>query len=161
MAIDDPVPNACSVASRRDHGTLVVTTGVETALDLIEMEGIVGHELAHLKGGDAMVSAVAVAVLSPLTWVTGSDQLLHRLVGRGREFRADQVAVRAVRYPPGLHDALARFADRATPPSALFGGRRFAMSRWIWVDPSVGNRQGPGAGDLDLTSVRIDALAEL
>jgi Zn-dependent protease with chaperone function len=162
MAVDDPLPNACSVATRPNHGTLVVTTGLETALDLIEMEGVLSHELAHLKRSDAVVSAVAVAVLAPITWITGRDTLLHRLVGRGRELRADLVAVRAVRYPPGLRDALVRFSSQPVPqPGSLFSGRRFAMSRWLWVDQSVGDRHTRQPGDLDVTAVRIDALAEL
>ena len=63
MAIDEAVPNACSVGSRPNHSILVVTTGVESNLDLIEMEGVVGHELAHLKRCDTVVSGVAVTVL--------------------------------------------------------------------------------------------------
>jgi hypothetical protein len=35
------------------------------------------------------------------------------------------------------------------------------MSRWLWIDPAVGRRGAEPMGDLDLTSVRIDALAEL
>jgi hypothetical protein len=35
------------------------------------------------------------------------------------------------------------------------------MSRWLWIDPAVGDRDAETMGDLDLTSVRINALAEL
>ena len=74
----------------------------------------------------------------------------------------DEVAAWAVRYPPGLHDALARFSELPVPTSgSFFGSRRFAMSRWMWIDPSLGRRDGEAAGDLDHTAVRIDALAEL
>jgi len=162
LALEDELPNACSVGSGPSHGYLVVTTGLEAALDLIEMEGVVSHELAHLKRSDTVVSGVAVIVLAPLVWLTGNDRLLHRLVGRGRELRADQMAARAVRYPPGLHDALVRFGEAPPPRSgSFFASRRFAMSRWIWIDPSIGERDAEQSGDLDLTSVRIDALAEL
>jgi Zn-dependent protease with chaperone function len=162
MAVDDDLPNACSVGTRPDRGVLVVTTGLEASLDLIELEGVIGHELSHLKRADTAVSSVAVAVLAPIIWLTGSDRLLHRAVGRGREMRADQVAARAVRYPPGLRDALARSLAAPSPgPGSLFASRRLSMSRWLWIDPTVGRRGANEPGDLDLTPTRIAVLAEL
>jgi len=162
MAVDDELPNACSLGAKPDRGVLVVTTGLEAALDLIEMEGVIGHELSHLKRCDNVVSSVAITVLAPFIWLTGGDRLLHRALGPGRELRADQVAVRAVRYPRGLCDALRRFdASPAPREGSVFSGRRLAMSRWLWIDPAVGRRGAEAMGDLDLTSVRIDALAEL
>ncbi|MGH8920117.1 MAG: M48 family metalloprotease [Actinomycetes bacterium] len=161
MAVDDDLPNACSLGPSPDRGVLVVTTGLETELDLIEMEGVIGHELAHLKRCDTLVSAVAITVLAPFAWLTGRDRLLHRVVGLGRELRADQVAVTAVRYPPGLCDALRRFHRGAAPKTgSVFEGRRLSMSRWLWIDPEIGRRGQAAMGDLDLTSVRIDALTE-
>jgi heat shock protein HtpX len=161
MAVDDELPNACCVGSGPDHGVLVVTTGVERSLDLIEMEGVVAHELSHMKRADVVVSAVAVAVLAPFTWISGSDRLLHRVLGFGRELLADQVAVRAVRYPPGLGAALEKLESGGAPsPDSVFARRRLAMSRWLWIDPSVGRREEELTGDLDLTGVRIGALAE-
>ncbi len=162
MAVDDDLPNACSLGMHPDSGILVVTTGLERSLDLIELEGIVGHELAHLKRGDTAVSSVAVSVLAPVVWLTGSDSVLHRVLGRGREMRADQVAVRAVRYPPGLHDGLAHALEAPAPgPGSLFASRRLSMSRWLWIDPTVGRRRETEIGDLDLTPTRVAALAEL
>jgi Zn-dependent protease with chaperone function len=162
MAVDDDIPNACSLGIGPDRGVLVVTTGLEAALDLTQMEGVVGHELSHLKRDDTLVSSVAVTVLAPVIWLTGGDRFLHRALGRGRELRADQVAVTAVRYPPGLCDALRRFAESGLPRTgSVFTGRRWAMSRWLWIDPAVGDRDAETMGDLDLISVRIDALAEL
>lgn len=162
MALDDDLPNACSLGMHPDRGVLVVTTGLERTLDLIELEGVIGHELAHLKRGDTAVSSVAVALFAPLILVTGSDALLHRAVGRGREMRADQVAVRAVRYPPGLHDALVRALKGPPPdPRSLFAARKLSLSRWLWIDPCVGRRQEAQAGDLDQTDTRVAALSEL
>lgn len=159
--IDDPVPNACALGRDGGHGVLVVTSGLLQALDLIEMEGVVAHELVHLKRHDARVTSVAIAAVAPLTWLTGSDRLLRAAVGSGREYRADQVAVVTVRYPPGLRDALVAMAS-AAPPGAgsIFGGRRLAMTRWAWIDSAVGRRDELGLPGIDNTTVRIDALAE-
>lgn len=166
LLIDEPVPNACALGAD-PTAALVVTAGLLDRLGLMEMEGVVAHELAHVKRHDAVVSAVALAVVGPLGWLTGDDRWLHRAVGRGREYRADQIGAALVRYPPGLHDALASFeayevASSVAPDrgGSVFSGRRAAMSRWVWIDPSVGRRHAPTIGELDATSVRIEALAE-
>lgn len=161
MVLDDERANACSVGSGPDRGVLVVTSGVERVLDLIELEGVVAHELAHFKRSDVVVSSVAVAVLAPFTWLSGRDRLLHRVLGSGREILADRVAVQAVRYPPGLRAALQTLESTGEPSAgSVFGRRRIAMSRWLWVDPAAGRPIEDAAGDLDQTAVRIAALAE-
>jgi len=115
-----------------------------------------------VKRGDAAVSAVAVTALAPLVFVTGSDQLVHWAMGRGREYLADQLATALVRYPPGLHDALALMESAPAPgPESVFNGRRFALTRWAWIDPMVAHRDASLVGDLDATPVRIAALDEL
>jgi Zn-dependent protease with chaperone function len=161
MVVDDAVPNACALGRRADAAVLVVTTGLLDRLGPIELEGVIGHELTHVKRHDTVVSAVAVTVVGPWSFLLGSDRLLHAAVGRGRELRADAVAVAAVRYPPGLHDALETLVStEAAGRDSLFAGRRYLMTRWLWVDPTVGRRLQVDDGDLDGTAVRIAALAE-
>jgi heat shock protein HtpX len=158
--VDDPVANACTVAGRRGHSVLVVTSGLMQRLGLIEMEGVVAHELVHVKRRDSAVSAVALATSGVVAWVTGRDGLVHVAVGRGREFAADQAAALAVRYPPGLRDALSSMGGRPSGARSPFRGRRWAATRWIWIDPMAGAAQRGSVGEVDATSVRIDALAE-
>ena len=176
--VDDPVANACALAGRRGRSVLVVTSGLLSRMGLIEMEGVVAHELVHLKRRDAAVSSVAVATAGVVAWVTGRDALVHLAVGRGREYATDQAAVLAVRYPPGLHDALASMGGQPSTggqpskggqpstggqPSAgasPFRGRRWAATRWIWIDPMPGAHEQAPVGELDATKTRVDALAE-
>ncbi len=163
--VDEPVANACALAGPRGRAVLVVTSGLLARLGLIEMEGVLAHELVHLKRRDAAVSAVALSTAGVLAWATGRDGLVHRAVGRGREYGADQAAALAVRYPPGLHDALASMrvasdegsGQRAGSP---FTGRRWAATRWIWIDPALGGRASAEVGELDDTAVRVEALAQ-
>ncbi len=158
--VDDPVPNACALAGA-GREVLVVTSGLLSRLDLIEREGVIAHELAHVKRHDAAVSAVAVATAGALAALTGSDALVHRAVGRGREFGADRAAVLAVRYPPGLHRALQAFGSGPGPAAgSVFTGRRWAASRWIWIDPMVGAPDPAPVGELDATAVRMEALGQ-
>jgi len=161
--VDEPVANACALAGSGGRSVLVVTSGLLSRLGIIELEGVLAHELVHLKRRDAAVSAVAVATAGVVAWVTGRDELVHRAVGRGREYGADQAAALAVRYPPGLHDALVSMGSgpRARPASStVFAGRRWSATRWIWIDPMVGSAGPAPVGELDATSVRIGALAE-
>jgi hypothetical protein len=159
--VDDDVPNSCALAGPRGHSVLVVTSGLLRRLDLIEMEGVLAHELAHLKRHDAVVSAVAVATAGVVAALTGSDRVVHRAVGPGREFGADRAAVLAVRYPPGLHAALEVLGAGTRPASgSVFAGRRWAATRWVWIDPMVGAPGAAPQGDLDATAVRMQALGE-
>lgn len=175
--VDDPVPNACALSGRRNAGAvLVVTTGLLALLGVIELEGVLAHELVHVKRGDAGASAVAVATVGLMSAAFAGDRVLHRALGRGREYEADQAAALAVRYPPGLHDALAAFGARPAPPAqparpappatghSPFHGWRWTATRWIWIDPMVG-ATGPAErspiGELDATDVRAEALALL
>jgi len=112
--VDDPVPDACALSGWADaRAVLVVTTGLLDLLGIIELEGVIAHELVHMKREDATASAVAVATAGLVSAAFAGDRLLHWAVGRGREYEADQAAALAVRYPPGLRDALAMFGARA------------------------------------------------
>jgi heat shock protein HtpX len=174
--VEDPVPNACALSGRRDaRPVLIVTTGLLELLGIIELEGVLAHELVHMKREDAAASAVAVATAGLVSAAFGGDRVLHRALGRGREYEADQAAALAVRYPPGLRDALVAFGARAaslpasapsgapTPAHSPFCGWRWAATRWIWIDPMVGVA-GPveraPIGELDATDVRAEALAQ-
>jgi Zn-dependent protease with chaperone function len=159
--VDDTAPNACCLGPAPSRGVLVVTSSLVGFVDLIELEGVIGHELAHLKRGDIRVSVVAAAVLLPLVWLTGRDELVHSAVGRGRELGADRLAAAMLRYPPGLHRALLRLETGPAPSGPAFNGRRLALLRWLWIDPTVGRREAAPVGDLDVTSVRVATLAEL
>jgi Zn-dependent protease with chaperone function len=158
VVVDD-VPNACALGRDARRSDLVVTTGLLRRLDPIELEGVIAHELAHVKRGDNGVSCVGIT----LATLFGGESTLRRCVGVNREYRADVVGASAVRYPRGLLDAL-RIMMEAPAPAAdsLFASpSRFGPSRWVWIDPFVGHRDDPlQPGDMDATSVRAAALSE-
>jgi Zn-dependent protease with chaperone function len=162
FVVDDGVPNACSLGEDPDHAAIVVTTGLLDTVGLLELEGVLAHELAHIKRHDTAVFGVAVMICGPLVKLTGSDSWLGRALGRGREYRADQVAVAAVRYPPELHDALVTLSHAPEPTrGSLFASSRWPATRWIWIDPMVGQHARHDLqGSLDATAVRIAALEE-
>jgi len=159
------VPNALALGRDHKSSTLVVTSGLEEFLDLVELEGVLAHELVHIKRNDTVLSAVAVVVTVPWALVRGTAvgiATVHQLVGRGREFSADQRAALIVRYPTGIGSALEAMAT--APPTGTgwppAPGRVAALTRWLWVDPMAGvPRDGSSEGNLDDTRVRAAALA--
>ncbi len=153
----DAVPNACALGRDTASSALVVTSGLLETMGPIELEGVIAHELAHVKRSDNTVSVIGLT-LSRL----GGERVLSWCVGPNREYRADVVSASAVRYPRGLLDAL-RLMEAAPAPvgNSLFGPARFGPVRHVWIDPCVGHRLDPGVlGDLDDTSVRVAALSE-
>jgi Zn-dependent protease with chaperone function len=157
--LEDPVPNACALGENARRADLVVTSGLLNTLHLVELEGVIAHELAHVKRGDNGVSCVAITLAS--MW--GGEKTLRRCVGESREYRADVIAASVVRYPSGLLAALCAMEAGPPPGTGSFfaSSSRFGATRWVWIDPSVGHRDDPvEPGDLDATSVRAAALSE-
>jgi Zn-dependent protease with chaperone function len=155
--IYDAVPNACALGRDDDSAALVVTSGLLETMGPIELEGVIAHELAHVKRHDNSVSVVALTLAK-----FGGAGLVRRSVGEGREYRADVIGASAVRYPRGLLDAL-RLMQGAPAPAgnSVFGPARLPATQFLWIDPSVGHRDEPVAvGDLNATSVRAAALNE-
>lgn len=157
--LDDPVLNACALGRDARRSDLVVTSGLLRTLPLVELEGVLAHELAHVKRGDNGVSCIGIT----LATLWGGQRTLRRCVGENREYRADVVGASIVRYPSGLLGALCTMM--ASPPpleGSLFASpSRFGSTRWVWIDSAVGHREDPVfPGDLDATSVRAAALSE-
>src|SRR5580704_10840073 len=157
--VDDDVPNACALGRDARRSDLVVTTGLLRRTDPIELEGVIAHELAHVKRGDNGVSCIGITLGN----LFGGETMLRRCVGESREYRADVVGTSAVRYPRGLLAALRTMEEAPAPADGSFfaSPSRFGPTRWVWIDPSVGHRDDPIVpGDLDATSVRAAALSE-
>ena len=157
--LDEGVPNACALGRDARRSVLVVTRGLLEALDPIELEGVIAHELAHVKRADNGVSCVGITLATLL----GGESMLRRCVGTTREYRADVVGASTVRYPRGLLSALRTMMEAPAPPPGSFFATpsRFGPTRWVWIDPSVGHRgEASGPGDLDATVVRAAALSE-
>ena len=113
--LDDDVPNACALGRDARRSVLVVTTGLLRRLDPIELEGVIAHELAHVKRGDNGVSCIGITLGS----ILGGESTLRRCVGESREYRADVVGASAVRFPRGLLAALRDMMEAPGPYRGL------------------------------------------
>ena len=61
--VDDPSPNAFATGRNPKHAAIAVTTGLLEKLNRVELEGVVAHELSHIKNYDILVSTLAVTMV--------------------------------------------------------------------------------------------------
>ena len=97
--VDSMQPNAFATGRNPEHAVICVTTGLIEKLNYYELEGVVAHELAHIKNYDIMVSAV-VSVMAGFV-VMLSDMFL-RVTFRSRRSNDDDSKANAVLMIIGL-----------------------------------------------------------
>jgi len=73
--IEDPAPNAFATGRNPDNAAVAVTRGLMEKLNRVELEGVIAHELAHIKNYDTLVQTMA-AVLAG-TVVLLSDWMIR------------------------------------------------------------------------------------
>src|SRR5207249_4481278 len=57
--VDSEVPNAFAMGRSQKKATVCATTGIMRVLSPTELEGVMGHELSHVKHRDVMIMTVA------------------------------------------------------------------------------------------------------
>lgn len=67
--IDSEVPNAFATGRNPENGVVAVTTGIMRALNYEELEGVVAHELAHIKNRDTLISTVVASIAGVISWI--------------------------------------------------------------------------------------------
>ena len=60
--IDDPAPNAFATGRNEKHAVVCATTGLLSMLTRAELEGVIAHEMSHIKNKDMLVMTVAVVL---------------------------------------------------------------------------------------------------
>ncbi len=68
--IDDPAPNAFATGRNPKHAAIAVTTGLLGMMNRVELEGVVAHELSHIRNYDILVSTLAVTLVGAVAVIT-------------------------------------------------------------------------------------------
>jgi heat shock protein HtpX len=61
--VEDPSPNAFATGRNPKHAAIAVTTGLLERMNRVELEGVIAHELSHIKNYDILVSTLAVTMV--------------------------------------------------------------------------------------------------
>ena len=122
----DQAPNAFATGRDPQHASLALTQGLLNMMNKKEVQGVIGHELSHIRNYDTRITVLASALTSLIT-MTGIGivvfgwgvliisiigipiaKLLFLLVSRQREYLADISSVDLTREPSGLISALSK-----------------------------------------------------
>jgi len=81
--IEDTAPNAFASGRNPKNSVIVVTTGLLQKLNRAELEGVIAHEMSHIKNRDVLVQTLAVVMVGVVALL--SDWILRTFIwGRGR-----------------------------------------------------------------------------
>jgi len=61
--VDDVAPNAFATGRDPKHAAIAATTGLLEKMNRVELEGVIAHELSHIKNYDILVSTIAVTLV--------------------------------------------------------------------------------------------------
>lgn len=134
--VPQAAPNAFATGRNPRHASVAVTEGLLQLMNDDELEGVIAHELSHVRNYDILISSIAATIAGAITYLSrmgywfgygGRDNdrqgggfsalllmivapiaalLLQLLLSRTREYAADETGARMVGNPYGLISAL-------------------------------------------------------
>ncbi|GAB1350935.1 zinc metalloprotease HtpX [Ignavibacteriales bacterium] len=138
--INDSTPNAFATGRNPNHAAVAVTSGITGLLNNSELEGVIAHELAHIKNRDILIGAVASTFAGAITMLANMAQwamifggrddednsligslvliivapiaatMLQLAISRSREYVADASGAKISGNPLGLASALQKLS---------------------------------------------------
>lgn len=83
--IDQDQPNAFATGRNPEHSAVAVTTGILRILSKEELEGVIAHELSHIKNRDILVATIAAAIAGAISYLAQMAQWAMIFGGRDRD----------------------------------------------------------------------------
>ncbi|MFD1471585.1 zinc metalloprotease HtpX [Companilactobacillus mishanensis] len=105
--INDPSPNAFATGRDPEHAAVAVTSGLYEMMDREELEGVLAHEISHVKNFDIRVSTISVALSSAIILICTLIGNAYRFVwpgfnDRDNESNSGWMVIRLVLWLVGL-----------------------------------------------------------
>jgi heat shock protein HtpX len=143
FVIENAQPNAFATGRNPDHAAVAITTGLMQRLDTDEIEGVMAHELAHVKHRDTLIMTVTATLAGALSMLAnfamffggtrGDDgrrvspivtvlvmllaplaaSIVQMAISRSREYEADRLGAEISGKPRSLATALEKISGMA------------------------------------------------
>lgn len=84
--INDPSPNAFATGRDPDHSAVAVTQGLLDMMNREELEGVLGHEISHIRNYDIRLSTIAVVLVGVISFISG---IASRFIWFGGSSKSD------------------------------------------------------------------------
>jgi heat shock protein HtpX len=146
--MNTPTPNAFATGRNPSHAAVAVTTGIESILNSEELEGVLGHELAHVTHRDILISTIAATIAGAISYLTYMAQWAMIFGGRDREANPLQLmaSIVAIIVAPLAAMLVQMAISRSREYHADEGGA--ALTNPMWLASALrkleaGNRQVP------------------
>ncbi len=167
--IREDQPNAFATGRNPDNAAVAATTGILRLLDREELEGVIAHELAHVKNRDILTMTVAATVAGAISMLAqfgfffgrGSSRdngmgplgvllavifapmaamLIQMTISRTREYSADKMGAEISGNPLGLASALGKISGYAARIPMETAERNPASAPLFIINPLSGQR---------------------
>jgi heat shock protein HtpX len=188
--IREDQPNAFATGRNPDNAVVAATTGILRLLDRDELEGVIAHELAHVKNRDILTMTVAatvagaismlaqfgfffgggrsrdnplgpIGVLAAVLFAPLAAALIQMTISRTREYSADKLGAEISGNPLGLAAALRKISAYAARIPMPTAERNPTSAPLFIINPLSGQRMDNLFSTHPSTENRIRALEEI
>lgn len=144
--IPSDAPNAFATGRNPAHAAVAVTSGIRRLLSQDELEGVLAHELAHIKNRDTLISCIAASIAGAIMLLANMGRFALIFGGRGsREGGANPAAI--------------LFMSLIAPIAAMIVQMAISRSREYLADETGASIAGTPGG-LAKALQKIDAFAK-
>ncbi|MBO6763477.1 zinc metalloprotease HtpX [Maricaulis sp.] len=186
FVIESDQPNAFATGRDPGHAAVAATTGLIARLDREEVQGVMAHELAHVKNRDTLTMTVtatlagAIGMLANFALFFGGNNragligsialmifapmaamLVQSAISRAREYEADRIGAEIMGKPMALASALEKIERTARRTINDSAERNPATAHMFIINPLNGQRMDNLFSTHPDTANRIARLREM